>query len=181
MVRHQRSGVPLDFLAPQDANPLLRRKLQRVRNEEERYEILKEEFFDRLYRASQGNVPMAILLWLKSADFSSQEGWLQLRPPRPIRFSFLEEMDLALDFALKALMELGSLTVEEYAKVFSSPLDDAFQAMEALRSRSLLEPMSAGGGIPRPLSRVSEGEAYRIPPLLSRVVAQYLRNHNILH
>lgn len=181
MVRHQRSGVPLEFLAPQDANPLLRRKLQKARTEEERYTILKAEFFDRLYRASQANIPMAILLWIKSADFTTQEGWLQLKPPRPIRFSFLEELDLGLDFALKALLEHGSLTLEEYTRIFAAPADDAFQAMEALRGRSLLERLEGAGGLPRPVDRIQDGVRYRVPPLLSQVVSQYLRNHNIFH
>jgi hypothetical protein len=181
MVRHQRSGVPLEFRAPTDANPLLKRKLQRARSEEDRYEILKAEYFDRLHRASQGNVAMAILLWLKSSDFSSQEGWLQLKPPRPVKFSFLEELDVGLDFALMALLEHGSLTLEEYAIVFAAPADDAFQAMEALRSRSLLERMENTGGLPRPVDRIQDGVRYRIPPLLSQVVSEYLRNHNIFH
>ena len=152
-----------------------------ARTEEERYTILKAEFFDRLYRASQANIPMAILLWIKSADFTTQEGWLQLKPPRPIRFSFLEELDLGLDFALKALLEHGSLTLEEYTRIFAAPADDAFQAMEALRGRSLLERLEGAGGLPRPVDRIQDGVRYRVPPLLSQVVSQYLRNHNIFH
>jgi hypothetical protein len=62
---------------------------------------------------SDGNIAMALLLWLRSADFTSREGWLRVRAPRPIRFAFLEELDLAMDFALKGLLEHGSLTMEE--------------------------------------------------------------------
>ncbi|MDT8340576.1 MAG: hypothetical protein RQ751_03605 [Longimicrobiales bacterium] len=181
MVRHQRSGVPLEFLAPEDANPLLRRRLRRANDEPAREALLREEYFDRLFRASQGNVAMAILLWLKSADFSAQEGWLQLRPPRPLSFGFLEALDLGLDFALKAFLEHGSLTLEEYTAVFAVPEDDAYQALEALRGRSLLERLDAAGGIPRPAACIESGVRYRIPPLLSQVVSRYLQNHNILH
>ncbi|HSG49098.1 MAG TPA: hypothetical protein VLA43_14860 [Longimicrobiales bacterium] len=181
LVRHRRSGVPLEFLVPKDANPLLRRKLQRTRGEEERYELLKAEFFDRLHRASQGNVTMAILLWLKSADFASKEGWLQLRPPRPIRFTFLDELDTELDFALMAFLEHGSLTLEEYTAVFAARPDDAFQALEALRGRTLVDQLDTQGSLPQPVDRIEEGLRYRVPPILSQVVSTYLRNQNILH
>lgn len=181
LVRHQRSGVPLEFLTPNDANPLLRRKLQRAKGEEERYELLKAEFFDRLYRASQGNVTMAILLWLKSADFTSKEGWLQLRPPRPIRFTFLDELDTELDFALMAFLEHGSLTLAEYTAVFAARPDDAFQALEALRGRTLVDQLEMQRSLPQPVDRIQEGIRYRVPPILSQVVSTYLRNQNILH
>jgi len=181
LVRHQRSGVPLEFLAPDDANPLLRRKLQRARNEEERYQLLRGEFFDRLHRASQGNVTMAILLWLKSADFSSKGGWLQLHPPRPIRFSFLDELDADMDFALMAFLEHGSLTLEEYTAIFAARPDDAFQTLEALRGRTLLDRLDAQGSLPETVQHIDDGVRYRVPPILSQVVSTYLRNQNILH
>lgn len=181
MSRHKRSGVPLDFAVPGDANPLLRRRLSRAKTDSERYEYLKEEFFDRLYRASQGSISMAILLWLKAADFTAHDGWLVLRAPRPIRFSFLEELDTGLDFALMALLEHGSLTLEEYTRVFNAPADEAYQALEALRGRTLLDRLETQGGLPEPVNRIEDGVRYRVPPMLTQVVAQYLRNQNILH
>lgn len=181
MARHQRSGVPLEFLPPRDPNPLLKRKLGRARTEEARQEILRSEFFDRLHRGSQGNVIMAILLWLKSADFTTREGWLRLHPPRPLRFGFMDELDLELDFALMALVEHTSLTVEELARVFQVDEDDAFQTLEALRGRMLLDRLDTRGGLLEPVEQIEEGVRYRIPPILGQVVSNYLRNQNILH
>jgi hypothetical protein len=181
MTRHQRSGVPLEFLAPESPNPLLKRKLQRVRSPKDRQAILREEFFDRLHRGSQGNIIMAILLWLKSADFTSREGWLQVHPPLPLRFQFLEELDLDVDFALMALLEHSSLTLEEYCRVFRVEEDQAFQTLEVLRGRMLLDRLTTKGGLPEPVETVRKGVRYRIPPILTQVVTQYLRNHNILH
>ncbi len=181
MTRHQRSGVPLEFLAPSSPNPLLKRKLQRARSADDRQALLREEFFDRLYRASQGNIIMAILLWLKSSDFAGRQGWLRLRPPVPLRFQFLEELDLDADFALMALLEHSSLTIEEFCTVFRVEPDQAFQTLELLRGRMLLDRFVTTGGLPEPVQTVRDGVRYRVPPILSQVVTQYLRNHNILH
>jgi hypothetical protein len=182
LARHRRSGVPLEFVAPGEPNPLLKRKLQRSRSEKDRQAALRADFFDRLYKASQGSIPMAILLWLKAADFTSRPGWLRLQEPRGIRFQFLEQIDLSLNFALMALLEHESLTLDEFGRVFAMPADEAFQTLEALRRRVLIERLdSPGGGLPAPVKRLEPGVRYRIPPIITQVIAQSLRDQNILH
>jgi hypothetical protein len=181
MVRHRRSGLPVEFVQPGDLNALIRRRLRRTRGDKAKQEIIREDFFDRIFRMSEGNVAMAILLWLRAADFSSREGWLRVVAPRPLRFAFLEELDLTMDFALKGFLEHGTLTLEEYGKVFGTGPQEAFQVFETLRSRMLLESLGTRGGLPSPLDGVREGERYRVPGILSQVVANRLRNRNILH
>ena len=182
LARHRRSGVPLEFMAPSDPNPLLKRKLQRSRSEKDRQAALRADFFDRLFKASQAGIPMAILLWLKAADFTSRPGWLRLQEPRGIRFAFLDQLDLSLNFALMALLEHESLTLDEFARVFAMHADEAFQTLEALRRRVLIERLdSPGGGLPAPVKRLEPGVRYRIPPIITQVIAQSLRDQNILH
>jgi hypothetical protein len=181
LIRHRRSGVPIEFTDPVDPNPLLARKLKRARNEKDRQEILRTDFFDWLFRASQENVLMAILLWLRSADFTSRPGWLRMRPSRAIRFAFLEEMDLPTSFALKAFLEHESLTLAEYAQIFAVGQDEAFQALEILRRKVLIDRLDTTSGLPAPVRRLEEGVRYRIPPIITQVIAQNLRGQNILH
>jgi hypothetical protein len=181
MTRHRRSGLPLEFLPPSDLNPLVRRKLRLSRGEKAKQQILRGEFFDRLHRMSEGSIAMAILLWLKSVDFTSREGWLRVQASRPIRFTFMEGMDLTLDFALKAFLEHGSLTMEEYGEVFGTSKEEAYQVLEALRSRVLVEPVGFRGKPPFQQEGVKEGERYRVPEIMSQVVANRLKNRNILH
>ncbi|HSM06039.1 MAG TPA: hypothetical protein VK858_15585 [Longimicrobiales bacterium] len=182
IARHRRSGVPLEFMDPDDPNPLLKRKLQRSRSEKDRQAALRADFFDRLFKASQGSIPMAILLWLKAADFTSRPGWLRLQEPKGIRFEFLEQIDLTLSFTLMALLEHESLTLDEFARVFAVPADEAFQTFEALRRKVLIERLdSPGGGLPAPVKRLEPGVRYRVPPIITQVVAQGLRDQNILH
>lgn len=181
MVRHRRSGLPVEFRQPGDLNPLVRRKLRLSRGDKAKQEILRTEFFDRLNRMSGGSASAAILLWLRALDFSSKKGRLRVTPPRPIRFAFMEELDPDLDFVLKALIEHGSLTLEEYATVFDVPHDQAYQTFEALRRRMLVEPLGTHRSTPTSLESVEDGVRYRIPGILSHVVANRLRNRNILH
>jgi len=181
MVRHQRSGLPVEFRQPRDLNPLVRRKLRLSRGEKAKQEILRTEFFDRLYRMSAGSAGAAILLWLRALNFSSKKGWLRVTPPRPIRFTFMEELDPNLDFVLMALMEHRSLTLEELAAVFDVSREQAFRTFEALRRRMLVEPLGTRRSAEPCLESVEDGVRYRIPGILSHVVVARLRNRNILH
>lgn len=181
LTRHRRSGVPLEFVELEDPNPLLRRKLRRARSETERQDVLRTEYFDGLFRASRASVLMAILLWLRSADFTSRPGWLRMKPAQAIHFAFLEEMDLAASFALKALLEHESLTLEEYSRIFAVSREESFQTLEMLRSRLLIDRLDTPGSLPVPVRRLEEGVRYRIPPIITQVVAQNLRDQNILH
>jgi hypothetical protein len=182
LARHRRSGLPLEFQTPEDLNPLVRRRLRLSRGEQAHQKILRCEYFDRLHRLSQDSIPLAILYWLRSTDFRSGEGTLSLTPPTEIKYAFLDDLDLELDFALKALLEHGSLTLAEYREVFAASEDESVQTFEALRSRLLLEPAGPGEGMEQTAERnVVEGTAYRIPALLSQVVARRLKSRNILH
>jgi len=182
LARHRRSGLPLEFRPPPDLNPLARRRLRLSHGEKAQQRILQGQYFDRLHRASQESIPMAILHWLRSTDFRSNEGTLFLTPPAEIRYGFLDGLDLDLDFALKAFLEHASLTLEEYREVFAATEDQSFQTFEALRARLLLAPAEAAGAVlPTPGSTVEEGVRYRIPALLSQIVARRLKDRNILH
>jgi len=181
MTRHRRSGLPVEFMQPGDLNPLIRRKVRLSRGEKAKQQILRGEYFDRLHRLSEGSIAMSIFLWLRSTDFSSREGWLRVHAPRSIDFPFLDVMDLTLAFALKAFLDHGSLTLEEYGEVFGTSREEAYQVLEALRSRALLQPIESAGSVPRSREAVTEAQRYRIPSVLSQVVSIRLRNRNILH
>lgn len=181
MSRHRRSGLPVEFIPPGDSNPLLRRRLRRARGERTRQEIVREDYFDRLFRQSGGNIAMAFLHWLRSADFTTREGWLRIQASPPLRLTFLDELDLTMDFALKGFLEHGSMTLEEYGRAFGTGPEEAFQVFEGLRSRMLLESLGTRGGSSAAAQGIEEGERYRVPGILSQVVANRLRNRNILH
>lgn len=180
--RHHRSGLPLEFHPAPDLNPLVRRRLRLSPSEKARQRILQTEYFDRLFRLSQESIPMAILHWLRSTDFRLSDGRLAVTPPPEIRYGFLDELDLDLYFALKAFLEHGSLTLKEYREVFAASEDESFQTFKVLGSKLLLESTAKHDVTPTALGgELEEGERYRVPALLSQVVALRLKNRNILH
>jgi hypothetical protein len=179
--RHQRSGLSLEFQEPTNMGLLLRRKLRGARGKKNKQALLRTEVFDQLHRISQGSTAMALLFWLHSLDFGGQDGKVKVRTPRSVVFAFLEDLDVSLDFALMALLEHGSLTLGEYARIFGVSTHEAWQVFEVLRARMLLEPVGKETSLPRAVATILEGTRYRVPPILAQVVAHRLRNRNILH
>ncbi len=181
LTRHSRSGLPLEFAQPEDLNPLIRRRLRLARGTEAKQAVLRRDFFERIHRTSEGSIPMAILLWLRSADFESRDGWLTVQPLRGVQFVFMQELGPQLDFALMGLLEHGSLTLEEYVRVFGGSMQEAYQVFEALRVRMLVESAAVKGSLPSQPPTILPTERYRIPPIMGQVVSHRLRDRNILH
>lgn len=181
MVRHRRSGLPVEFMPPGSANPILQRKLRRARAAEARQTVLRADFFDRIYRASRGSPAFSILIWLRATDFLSRPGWVRLRAPRPLQFGFLETLDLEGEFALMAFLEHGTLTVEELSRVMAISQEAARRTLQMLQSRMLVAPAKPRARSGDPAHDDTETPRYRIPNILSQAVVGRLRDRHILY
>jgi hypothetical protein len=183
MTRHRRSGLPLDFTVPDEATyPILARRVKALDDPERRQALLRAEFFDRLHDACGQNVMLALFYWFRSVTLDADEGVLRVRPLNPVSFEVLDTFPLPHAFALKALLEHGTLTVAELAAVLE---------IDAGTSRSLLETLGNALVI-APADRVEEPGVfqfasvdretrYRIRPLLIQPVTRVLRSRNIVH
>ena len=182
MRRHQRSGLPLRFAPPPDPPPLLARRLGKAKSEEERQAVLRAEFFDGLYRASGPFPLLALLYWLRAADFEAEADTLTLQPVRPLDFAFLSQFDLPRLFVLRALLQHGSLTLGEHARIFRTEPAESRLLLESLYNLRLLQPLDDGdgaaeGAAPEPLTGAAR---YRLHPLAVAPVMEALRTKNIL-
>ncbi|MEP0547820.1 MAG: hypothetical protein ABJF88_12875 [Rhodothermales bacterium] len=188
MKRHARSGLPLTFAEPAEPSPLLARRLSKATSPEARQEILHGEFFDGLYRASGPNMMLALLYWLRAADFEVTADTLTLRPVRPLDFAFVGAFDLPRSFALKALLQHGTLTLSEHDRIFRTTRDESFLIFESLHNLRLIQPTDgteAGlparrNGVPGVSQPVQEGVRYRLHPLAVAPVTDALRAKNML-
>ena len=188
MKRHARSGLPLVFAEPAEPSTLLARKLGKATTPEARQTILREEFFDGLYRASGPNLRLALLYWLRAADFEAAADTLTLRPVRPLDFSFVGAFDLARSFALKALLQHGSLTLSEHDRIFRTSRDESFLIFESLRNLHLIQSAAAPeaalarrNGAPEAApDLIREDVRYRLHPLVVAPVTSALRAKNML-
>ncbi|MEM1043824.1 MAG: hypothetical protein AAGI91_14500 [Bacteroidota bacterium] len=192
--RHARSGLPLTFAAPSESAPLLTRRLNKAETPEAKQAVLRGDFFDGLYRASGSNLRLALLYWLRAADF--QRGTdevtadtLTLRPVRPLDFAFVGTFDLSRSFALKALLQHGTLTLAEYDRIFRTSREESFLVFESLYNLRLIQradspdgTLSArrNGAAASAMQTVQEGARYRLHPLVVAPVTNALRTKNML-
>lgn len=188
MRRHTRSGLPLVFAEPTEMSPLLARRLGKARTPEERQAMLRSEFFDGLYRASGPHPLLALLYWLRSADFEAAADTLALRPVRPLDFGFVALFDLPRAFALKALLQHGSLTLDEHDRIFRTTREESFLLFESLHNLRLIQRVVEGqdgpdarrNGRAHAPEPVLEDARYRLHPLAVAPIADALKVRNML-
>ncbi len=178
--RHQRSGMHLTFARPVTVSPLLYRRLERTRGDVARQALLRDHFFERLYLHSGSNVMLALLYWLRSAEFG--EGRVTVHPGAPLSFRFLESYDLTRSFTLKAFLVHNTLTLEEHDRIFRMTGDASMTVLESLLNQDLIIPCNVSmDRLDEAPNRITSGTRYRLHPLVLHPVEQLLRKQNIIH
>ena len=124
-----------------------------------------------------GSIRTAMFHWLRSADFEAIEGSLLVKPLES-RTPLMSGLDLTQSFALKALLDHGTLTVDEYCDIARAPEREGFHLLRSLVDLHVIEAT-------RFVSAADSGTAapprYRLRPLMTGAVAAHLRSLNILH
>jgi len=182
LARHRRSGLRLSFEAPEGtAQPILAHRLRSV-DDEQRQALLRSAFFDHLHDVCGSNVMLALFYWFRSVSLDEADATLRVRPLDPVSFDVLDTLPLPHAFVLKALLEHGTLTVEELAEVRGDDPDTARVLLETLGNALLVAPADRveGPGVFR-FSSVDRETRYRIRPLLVHPVIRFLRSRNIVH
>jgi len=186
LCRHRRSGLRLSFDPPDNgAAPLLTRRVRSAAGDTERQEILREEFFDQLFGLCGQNVMLALFYWFRAVHLDpddAAEGILHVRPLRPIRFDYLDSLSIEHAFALKALLDHGTLTISELARILQIDRSDSRALLESLGNAFLIAPaetLSVPG--PMTFASVTGDIPYRIRPLVLHPVSRFLRSRNVIH
>ena len=183
MTRHRRSGLSLSFAVPDDStHPILSRRARALDDEERRQALLRTEFFDHLYDACGQNVMLALFYWVRSVTLAPDAAAMKVRPLAPISFEGLDTLPLPHAFALKALLDHGTLTVDELAAVLGRPPDGSRALLETLGNALIIAPADRveGPGVFQ-FTSVDHETRYRIRPLLVQPVIRVLRSRNIVH
>lgn len=183
--RHRRTGLPLHFNEPTDPSPILRQRLRRARTPERRQTVLRETFFDRLFRAAGPSVSLAIFYWIRSVEFVGDGESVEVRPLETLDFGFLNRFDLHQAFTLRAFVLHRTLTVGEHADIFRSTPQESTFALESLLNLRIIEPCESGGstnGTPEEAhQRIVPGKRYRIRSLLRQPVVGHLKAKHIVY
>jgi hypothetical protein len=180
--RHRRSGLQLVFEVPDEStHPILARRLRAIDDEERRQALLRTEFFDELHDASGQNVMLALFYWFRAVSLDEDDTTLRVRPLEPIAFGGLDALPLPHAFALKALLEHGTLTAAELAEVLGVSPATGRALLDTLGSALVIAPVNGEGTGAASSVSVDHDTRYRIRPLLIHPVTRVLRSRNIVH
>lgn len=182
MVRHRRSGIPCRFDAGDSPPAGLARRLASARDGAARQSILREVFFHRLFELTHGSTALSLLYWLRSVEFDAATERMQVILPRALDLAFLDRLTWDEVFTLQALVEHGSLTVEDHAAVFGGTAATSAPVFESLGNLLLLEPLGTVREVGEPLTfgTVETGRPYQVRSVLVPVVLRLLRGRNLV-
>jgi hypothetical protein len=180
LARHRLSGLPFQYVEPRTGRALLRSRGRGAK----RQQLIETEYFQKLHRASLGSIRLALFHWLRSADFGTVAGSLQVRPLEALE-PFAGPLDIEQSFALKAILDHGTLTVEEYCEVVRLPVPQGRHMFHGLCDLRVIETVSGtedGQEAPNsPQGSDGSPTRYRVRPLVSGAVVAHLKSLNIVH
>lgn len=175
--RHRRAGMPVRFLEPTSPSPILKQRLKRARTPEAVQRLLREEFFDALFRSAGQDPALALHGWVRCARFEEDADVLTMRPFEPLSFAFLNRMDNDRAFMLRAFLVHHTLSPEDLALIFRSPEDRTLANLETLLALGLLEAVDADA----PATYVVPGTRYRLRRLVQQPVRRFLTERHFVY
>ncbi len=180
LARHRLSGLPLQYVEPRTGRHILLGRARGTGSRKHQQQI-EADYFQKLHRTSLGSIRLALFHWLRSADFRTVEGSLLVQPLEPLQ-PFAGALDIDQSFALKALLDHGTLTVREYCEIVRVPLPQGRHLFHALCDLRVVEP-APGAADPIEASPDSDAQEtlYRVRPLVAGAVVTHLKSLNILH
>ncbi len=178
IARHLRSGLPLQYEQPRAGRDALRNRARRMHRTDKQQQLIEKDYFERLHRASLGSIRLALFHWLRSADFKTVEGSLMVHPLEALSPP-MEMLDLTQSFALKAMLDHGTLSADEYRLITRASAAESLHTFGSLQDQQVIvlacDESGSAGRAPGP------GVRFRIRPLMLGAVVAHLRSRNILH
>ncbi|MDR9417734.1 AAA family ATPase [Gracilimonas sp.] len=162
--RHMSSGYQLKFLTDETTKKSRSyRKL--MDNEEKTQEYLRDKYFERLAKLSEGNSSVALIYWIRSID-EFDDTHFYIKPFNFGTISRIEELESGDLFALAAFVVHDLLMPKELSKILHQPLRESKLTMSRLASRSIIYKTEHG---------------YLLNHLIYRQVVRVLKKSNYIH
>jgi len=163
LIRHNLSGMRLQFQPPPETDPRLGRARRWLGLEGDPQDL----FFESLYRQSEGIFRAAFQLWQQYID-RVEGGVLSMRSPEEPDFDpLISELSDTDAYTLHAILQHGSLIPQELARILELSPTAAASILERLRMREVLEPEPGGPGL-------------RVRPEAGRLVNEILHRRNLV-
>lgn len=163
LLRHNLSGLRLQFSIPAEKRTLLNRWRNWIRGQADPEKI----FFDQLAQESAGVFRTAFEIWLGQIE-SAQAGAMSMKPlTTPDLTPVIAALDTDDLFTLVAVLQHGSLTPDEHATIFQKNLSASQAQIDELLAREIIE---------QDPNRIG----FRVRPEALRVVKEALYRRNLL-
>jgi hypothetical protein len=179
MNRHRRSGLEITFGPPSNPTTLMRQRLNRAKSDDDRQEIIRGAFFERIVRLADQNLRLTLFFWIRSLEFDDSADSVKVQWPAEIDFSVLATLDIQREFSLRSFLLHQSLTPEEHNEIFRMTDTQGTVILESLLNSGLLT------GTDKKLDsldlRIRPGANYRIHPLLLGPVRSHLVGRHIVY
>jgi hypothetical protein len=161
--RHGLSGLRLEFAPLPGEDPRVSGVRRFLGFEQDPQRL----FLDALYEQSEGIFRSAFELWQGSIE-RVEGGVVHMRQPlAPDYLTLSAEMTLEDCFALKAILQHGSLTAAELAVILATGREESIRQLERLQLLEVLEPEPSSPGL-------------RVRPEAGRLVRETLSRRNLL-
>lgn len=162
--RHNASGYDLKFL-PDESSKKSRAFKKNLDDADKTQEYLRNTYFEKLSKLSEGNPSTAMIYWIRSIkDYDDTHFYIN-----PFNFSSIdriENLNSSDLFALTAFVLHDSLYPEDLSKVMHQPLSESRLTVSRLATSSIL---------------VEGKEGYLLNHLIYRQVVRVLKEANFIH
>lgn len=162
--RHNASGYDLKFL-PDESSKKSRAFKKNLDSEEKTQDYLRETFFEKLSKLSEGNPSTAMIYWIRSIkEYDESDFYI-----KPFNFSSIdriENLNSSDLFALTAFVLHDSLYPEDLSKIMHQPISQSRLTVSRLASSSIL---------------IEGDEGYVLNHLIYRQVVRVLKEANFIH
>ncbi len=163
MLRHNLSGLRLQFALPPSHHPFRERVKALFQGQADPEAI----FFNTLAKESAGVFRTAFNIWLGQIE-RVESGLLYMKPlVSPDLSPLISALDITDLFTLVAILQHGSLTPEEHARIFQKSVMTSRSQIDGLVAREIIEPDPGRPG-------------FRVRPEALRVVHEALYRRNLL-
>jgi len=162
--RHKATGYELEFTAS-ESQKRNRKYKKLIGDEESMQEYLRNNYFEKLSKISEGNFSIAMILWIKSIKEHDDKKFI-ISPMEVADIDLLEVPSREVLFTLASLIRHDTLKAEELALSLHQPDEDAKLMLARLKAKGLV---------------IETENGFMINHLTYRQVNRLLKNRNILH
>ncbi|WP_340105054.1 AAA family ATPase [Rhodohalobacter sp. 8-1] len=164
MTRHKSSGYELYF-EPDESIKNSRAYKKLLGDEKESQELIRNQYFSKLYKVCEGNTSIAMIFWLQSIKEIDKQRFV-FQPLEITDIDKLEVPSTEVLFTLAALVQHDMLDREQVAHALHQSVADSSLMLARLKTKGIIYEGSTG---------------YKLNHLVYRQIIRMLKRKNIIH